>query len=186
MAANPVKAPPKMDAKIVITIDCLSVRPNSQPKNPVAKQDVFIVPDAQRKNMLSSWCHGTGALSSGSFRMMASDSMPNFASRLDSKARSFAKIPRSDLAVVLPRSPLEREEPVVRSPTFSADILAAHKAVFWETKTIEVYNATSAQRGKNSREKISIAVDAALKSLPHEPVIGYRRALAGEELLHFV
>ena len=74
VAAKPVAAPPRIEAKIVMTMDWRSagvyqpssfsafaamketdglLNPNSQPRKPVAKQLVFIVPDAHRKNMLS-------------------------------------------------------------------------------------------------------------------------------------
>lgn len=93
VAAYAVRAPPRSEAKIVMTIDCLRLSPNSQPRKPVAKHEMFIVPLAQSRAIDNSSLQCTGRLSSGRLRTMASDSMPNFLSMRRSKALNLAKMP---------------------------------------------------------------------------------------------
>ena len=95
VAQYPLSEAARIEVKIVIKIDCLRVKPNSHPKKPVAKQDVFMVPLAHRNAMDSSSTQWTSRLSSGRLRVMASDSMPNFLSILASSARSLARTPVS-------------------------------------------------------------------------------------------
>jgi hypothetical protein len=90
-----------------------------------------MVPDAQRKNMVIWWCHGTGPLSSGSFLVMASDSMPSFASNVASKARSLPRKLVLRLYDVSPTSPA-LETLAVFSPTLSDDIAGNRSVGLWD------------------------------------------------------
>ena len=144
VAAKPVAAPPRIEAKMVMTMDWRSaardqyssrstrtiqvtcedlLSPNSHPKNPVAKQEVFIVPEAQRKNMFIWWCQGTWPFSSGSFLEIASLSMPNLASSLASKLRRAPKKPDSRFTVEWSTSPPLDVDTLVWSTAFSGFIV---------------------------------------------------------------
>jgi len=94
---------------MVIRIDSFKLRPNCEPRKPVAKHDVFMTPLAQSRAMDSSSVHETGRLSSGRLRSMASDSTPNLASICASKSRSLANNPPPPLG---PR----REAPASAAP----------------------------------------------------------------------
>ena len=102
VAQKPLTAPPKIDAKMHMRIACFNESPKySQPRNPVAKHDTFIVPDAQRRAIVACECHVAGSRSSGSLRSIACDSTPNFLSIFASRFRSFESMPLSCFTGVL-------------------------------------------------------------------------------------